>query len=89
MEAKSIEIDHLSAKCDELTRNKKEVDDQLTSLNRKIHLLNDALSLTETDRDKRQLEIESLNKKLQKQRIESEKVLETLKGLYYYLILNF
>lgn len=88
LEAKTLEIDELSSKCDKLMKNQKEFEDDISSLNRKMHVLNDALSLTETDRDKRQLEIDSLNKKLQKQRIEMEKVVETLKGLCFSFVWN-
>lgn len=58
------------------------MEDQIEVFKRKIHVLTDALALTEKDRDKRQTKIDALNEKQQTQRIELEKVVDTLKGLY-------
>lgn len=81
-EEKSLELEQWSSKYDKLLKDKNQMEDEIEVFKRKIHVLTDALALTEKDRDKRQTKIDALNEKQQTQRIELEKVVDTLKGLY-------
>lgn len=78
-EEKSLELEQWSSKYDKLLKDKNKMEDEVEAFKRKIYVLTDALALTEKDRDK----IDALNEKQQVQRIELEKVVDTLKGLYH------
>lgn len=83
-EEKRTELEQWSLKCERLQKNKKQIENEVQALKRKIHVLSDALALTEKDRDKRQSKIDTLNEKLQTQRIEVEKLADTLKGKIFF-----
>lgn len=78
-----MELEQWSSKYDKLLKDKNQMEDEVEAFKRKIYVLTDALALTEKDRDKRQTKIDALNEKQQVQRIELEKVVDTLKGLYH------
>lgn len=81
-EEKRLEVEQWSSKYEKLQRDTNQMEDEIQAFKRKIHVLNDALTLTEKDRDKRQTKIDTLNEKLETQCIEMEKVVDTLKGLF-------
>lgn len=80
-EEKRVELEKWLSKYEKLQKDKNEMEDDIQAFKRKIHVLSDALVLTEKDRDKRQSKIDTLNEKQQAQRIEMEKVVDSLKGL--------
>ncbi|XP_055304740.1 early endosome antigen 1-like [Sitodiplosis mosellana] len=78
-EEKRWEVEQWSTTFQTLTKDKNQMEDEIQAFKRKIHVLSDALALTEKDRDKRQSKIDTLNEKQQAQRSELEKAVDTLK----------
>lgn len=76
-----MELEQCSLKYEKLLKDKNLMEDEIQSFKRKIHVLSDALALTEKERDKRQAKVDTLYEKQQAQRIELENVVDTLKGL--------
>ena len=76
-----MELEQCSLKYEKLLKDKNQMEDEIQSFKRKIHVLSDALALTEKERDKRQSKVDTLYEKQQAQRIELENVVDTLKGL--------